>query len=97
MSSAETQDSSQKPSPLFSLETLSESQNQCHFNTSEGIWYQIILSQSEGVTSIRSKKLEKKMFSLRERWMDRLFSLSEWKKSNYSETKYSLGWNNRKS
>lgn len=57
-----------------------------------------MLSQSEGVTSIRSKKFEKKSENIfTYRTLDVVDVPSEWKKSNYSETKYSLGWNNRKS
>ena len=86
MSSAETQDSWQKPSPLFSLETLSDL----------GISIILILQKEFGIKLYyyiiaiwRSKNFEKKnVFTLRT--LDRQFGLSEWKKSNYSETKYSL-------
>ena len=53
MSSAETQASSQKPSPLFSLETLSDLRISVILILQKEFWYQIILSQSEGVRSFK--------------------------------------------
>ena len=61
MSSAETQESSQKPSPLFSLETLSDLRISVILILQKEFGIKLYYPQSEGV---RSFKRNLKMFSL---------------------------------